>query len=142
MNDVSDTVLNIDGTVNELIKEAYAAEAKEYENSNRSKLNKKINKACKTCTLRTGLIHGLLIHRLLILRLLRSLILGLLIEIVIHNDISLKSYFGNIIIYLTLSVVNYIFTIFPLIHNLRSLDKIVLLKYTNVEYTLEMANEL
>jgi len=89
VNDVSDAVLNIDGTGNELIKEAYATEAKEYEDSDRSKLDKKINEACDSCTLRTGLIHRLLILRslilrLLILRLLRSLILGLLGSLILR----------------------------------------------------------
>ena len=128
MNDVSDAVLNIDGTGNELIKEAYATEAKEYEDSDRSKLDKKINEACDSCTLRTGLIHRLLILRslilrLLILRLLRSLILGLLIEVIIHNDISLKNFFGNIIIYLITFNVNYIFVFYPLFFFFEALTK-------------------
>lgn len=116
MKDACDTVLNIDGAVNELIKEACATKAEENENSDRSKLDKEINEACESRTLRTGLIHRLLILRslilrLLILRLLRSLILRLLIEVVIHNDISLKSYFDTMIIYLIIFKVNYFFII-------------------------------
>ena len=103
MKDACDTVLSIDGTVNELIKEACATKAEEYDNSDRSKLDKEINEACESRTLRTGLIHRLLI--------LRSLILRLLIEVVIHNDISLKSYFDTMIIYLIIFKVNYFFII-------------------------------
>ncbi len=128
MNDVSDIVLNINGAAYELVEEACATKAEEYENSDRSKLDKEINEACDSRTLRTGLIHRLLILRslilrLLILRLLRSLILGLLIEVIIHNDISLKNFFDNIIIYLIIFNVNYIFVFYPLFFFFEALTK-------------------